>query len=82
MLFIQTRLKYIFVRFLFQWPPGDVILSKKPQLYCSEQSKLAHRKKHIDLQKTKYASFLFLWPHSIINFTTFVKTFLRFVSSM
>ena len=28
MLFIQTRLKYIFVRFLFQWPPGDVILSK------------------------------------------------------
>ena len=25
---IQTRLKYIFVRFLFQWPPGDVILSK------------------------------------------------------
>ena len=24
----KTRLKYIFVRFLFQWPPGDVILSK------------------------------------------------------
>ena len=27
----KTRLKYIFVRFLFQWPPGDVILPK-PQL--------------------------------------------------
>ena len=34
----KTRLKYIFVCFLFQWPPGDVILPKTTTIGGNNQN--------------------------------------------
>ena len=72
----KTRLKYIFVRFLFQWPPGDVILLKTTTIVGNNQnwpttrSILIYRWKN----SASFSSFLVSSQvHSIINFTTFVK---------
>ena len=80
---IQTRLKYIFVRFLFQWPPGDVILPKTTTIAGNNQnwpttrSILIYRWKN----SASFSSFLVSSQvHSIINFTTFVKHFMIFIS--
>ena len=80
----KTRLKYIFVRFLFQWPPGDVILPKTTTIAANNQNWPTTRSILIyRWNRALHRFFPFLVSsqvHSIINFTTFVKHFMIFIS--
>ena len=71
---IQTRLKYIFVRFLFQWPPGDVILPKTTTKAGNNQNWPTTRS--ILIYRWKELHRFYFRVHSIKIFTTFVKHFL------